>query len=260
MPGLTHDQIISMGLDENNLPSGYYRTDGGATGSLGANLGFLNQQTDNYINDLLNSAKGDKDFAIKQLTQQHDQAIGNNDIETAKFLESVASALETKVGRIPYDYQVAVGREQVATKTALDRINEDEKVWMKENAQSNKESRVSQQETLAQRGILSGTRENAQGLAGEEVKTLEQKMQDQLDAYARAKGRSVTDINTNSTTTLEDLSTGARRGVQDVQTQTKFGTEAAQRIEDAAKKKLEAQRALQKEQNKSNAVMLNYGN
>lgn len=258
MPGLTHDQIIKMGLDENNLPSGYYRTDGGATGDLGANYNFLNQQTDNYINSLLEAAKGDKDFAIKQLAQAHDTAVGNNDPQTAQFLESVASALETKVGRIPYDYQVAVGRENTQTKTALDRLNEDEKVWMKTTEQANKEGRVSQQENLLQRGILSGTREGATGLAGSEVKTMEQKLQDQLDAYQRAKGRTTEDINTASKTTLEDLATGARRGVQDIQTQTTTGTEAAKRIEDAAKKKLEAQRALQKQQNAASAVTLNY--
>lgn len=258
MPGLTHDQIIAKGLDENNLPSGYWRNDGGATGALGANYNLLNQQTDNYINYLLDVAKGDKDFAIKQLTQAHDTAVGNNDTETAKFLETVASALEPKIGRIPYDYQVAVGRENAQTKTALDRLNEDEKTWMKTTEQANKEGRVSQQENLLQRGILSGTREGATGLAGSEVKTMEQKMQDQLDAYKRAKERSVTDINTSSKNTLEDLATGARRGVQDIQTQTTTGTEAAKRIEDAAKKRLEAQRALQKQQNAASAVTLNY--
>lgn len=262
MPGLSHDQIISMGLDENNLPSGYWRNDGGngGSGSLGQSNQFLNEQTDKYINDLLSSVNGDKDFAIKQITQQHDQAVGSNDTATAQFLESVASALETKVGRIPYDYQVAVERTTGSQKTALQRLLEDEQTWMKETAQTNKESRVNQQESLAQRGILSGTREGAQGLAGSEVKTMEQKMQDQLDAYKRAKGRSTEDINLNTTQTLQDLQTGARRGVQDIQTQTTFGKEAATRAADAKAKELERQRALQKLQNQSSSVMLNYGN
>lgn len=258
--GLTHDQIISRGLDENNLPAGYYRIDGGsAGGSLGANLGFLNEQTDRYINDLLASVNGDKDFAIKQITKQHDVAVGNNDTKTAEFLEKVASDLEAKVGRIPYDYQVAVDRENFSTKTILDRLNEDEKIFMKEKAVTDKESRVNQQESLAQRGILSGTREGASGLAGEEVKTLEQKLQEQLDTYRRAKGRTVADVGTASKTTLEDLATGARRGVQDIQTQTTFGKEASTRAADAKAKELERQRALQKLQNQSASVALNYG-
>lgn len=261
MPGLSHDQIIAMGLDENNLPSGYWRNDGGsASGSLGQSNQFLNEQTDKYINDLLASVNGDKDFAIRQLTQQHDQAVGNNDTATAQFLESVASALETKVGRIPYDYQVAVGRENTQTKTALDRLNEDEKVWMKEKAVTDKETRVRTQENLLQRGILSGTLKESTGLAGSENKTMEQKLQDQLDTYQRAKGRTVADTNTASKTTLEDLQTGARRGVQDIQTSTEFGKEAAQRAADAKSKELERQRALQKLQNPSASVMLNYGN
>jgi hypothetical protein len=260
MPGLSHDQIISMGLDENNLPSGYFRTDGGSGyGSLGETESSLNAATDRYINDLLASVNGDRDFAIKKLTQEHDLAISNNDPQTAKFLETVASDLEPKIGRIPYDYKVAVERTEDKTKTILDRLMEDEKVWMKENDQSNKEARVSQQESLAQRGILSGTRDEAKGLAGSEVKTLEQKMQEKLDTYARAKGRNVADVNTDKRITLEDLATGARRGVQDVQMATSLGKESANRIADAKAKELERQRELDKKANKAYTPQVYYG-
>ncbi len=259
--GLSHDQIIARGLDENNLPSGYWRNDGGsAGGSLGQSNQFLNEQTDKYINDLLSSVNGDRDFAIKQLTQQHDTAVGNNDTATAQFLESVASALETKVGRIPYDYQVAVDRTTGSQKTALQRLLEDEQTWMKEKEVTDKETRVGTQENLLQRGILSGTLKESTGLAGAENKTMEQKLQEQLDTYKRAKGRSTEDINLNATQTLQDLQTGARRGVQDITTQTTLGKEAATRAADAKAKELERQRALQKLQNQSSSVMLNYGN
>lgn len=258
---VTGEQARAMGYNPDSMVSigGKYEI-GGQSGSLGQLNSFLNEQTDKYINDLLASVNGDKDFAIKQLTQQHDQAVGSDDTATAQFLESVASALETKVGRIPYDYQVAVERTTGSQKTALQRLMEDEQVWMKEKAITDKEARVGQQESLAQRGILSGTRDEAMGLAGEEVKTMEQKLQDQLDTYKRAKGRSTEDINLNTTQTLQDLQTGARRGVQDIQTQTKFGKEAATRAADAKAKELERQRALQKLQNPSASVMLNYGN
>lgn len=259
---VTGEQARAMGYNPDTMVSqgGKYEVGGSSSSALSQTNAGLDQATDKYINDLLSSVNGDKDFAIKQLTQQHDQAVGSNDQATAQFLESVASALETKVGRIPYDYQVAVGRENAQTKTILDRLMEDEKIFLKEKAVTDKETRTGTQENLLQRGVLSGTLKESTGLSGAENKTMEQKLQDQLDAYQRAKGRTVADTNTASKTTLEDLQTGARRGVQDIQTQTTFGKEAETRSAEAKAKELERQRALQKLQNPSASVMLNYGN
>lgn len=258
---LTGQQIRDLGYNPDtvsSLPGGVFELSQFV--GLGADERKLNEATDNYINSLLDQSKGDRDLAIKKITQEHDLAVGNDDQQTAQFLEKVASALETKIGRIPYDYKVATERTETAAKTALDRLFEDEKIWMRETDQSNKEARVGQQEQLLQRGILSGTREGAKGLAGEEVKTLEQKMQDKLEAYQRAKGRQVADIGTEKQTTLEDLQTGARRGVQDVQMSTSLGKESVNRSFDARAKELERQRALDKKANKSYALATYYGN
>jgi len=215
--------------------------------------------TDKYINQLLDSAGGDRDFAIKQLKAAHDKAVGSDDTATAQFLEKVASDLESKIGRIPYDYQVGVSRLESKANTALDRLSEDEKVWKADKAISDNQAKVDQQESLSKRGILTGTRDNATGLAGVETKKLDITLQKQLDAYDRALGRSRADVNTELTQGKEDLTTAARRGVQDTQSDTQFGTEAAQRKYEAQKAELERQRALSKLQAKSQTLGLYQG-
>lgn len=234
-------------------------------------LGVYNEQADaadNYVNDLLNQAGGDKDFVIKQLKREHELALGTDDQARATFLESVADKLEEKIGTIPYDYQVGTTRtkEDLATTTtlternksqALARLAEDEKVWKDQFQDTSKTSRVSQQEQLLQRGILSGTRGEAQGLAGQEVGKLETDLSNTLSAYERELGRNKQDITTSASDTLaeaqtsatrklEDLKTAARRGATTAQDTLSFGSEAAQRQYDAKKKELERLRAAEK--------------
>lgn len=230
-----------MGLDENNLPSGYYRRDGSSGGDVFSQLmGGFKADTDAYVNDLIKSAEGDKDFAIKQIKREHDLALSNNDAQTAEFLEGVADKLEEKIGRIPYDYNVAVERTNLKANTALNRLSEDEKVWKQEKAITDQEAKTTQQEGLLKRGILSGTREGAQGLAGSEVRKLDTDLQKQLEAYDRALGRSQQDIKTEQTQSLADLKTGVRRDVIDTQDKAQFGEEAQKRLLESKKKQYEA--------------------
>lgn len=234
-------------------------------------LAVFNEQAaaaDNYVNDLLGQAGGDRDFAIKQLKREHELALGTDDQARAQFLESVADKLEEKIGTIPYDYKVGTERtqEDLARTTelvnrnksqALARLAEDEKVWKQEFSDVSKEARTSQQEQLLQRGILSGTRGEAQGLAGSEVGKLETDLTKQLEAYNRALGRNTQDIETQAgdtlfeaqrgaTRTLEDLKTAARRGAVGQQDKLSFGTEAANREFEARRKELERLRAQEK--------------
>lgn len=234
-------------------------------------LGVYNEQAaaaDKYVEDLLAQAGGDRDFVIKQLKRDHELALGTDDAARAQFLESVADKLEERIGTIPYDYQVGTTRtqEDLARTTeltnrnknqALARLAEDEKVWKEQFADTSKESRTTQQEQLLQRGILSGTRAGAEGLAGQEVGKLETDLTRQLEAYNRELGRSKQDITTtaqdtlteaqtSATRKLEDLKTAARRGATTAQDTLSFGTEAAQRQYDAKRKELERLRAAEK--------------
>jgi len=234
-------------------------------------------QNNSYIDSLISSANGDYDFIIEQLMNAHQKAVGSDDAQTAEFLESVADELEKKIGRIPYDYQVGVTRvnEDKTTKTertlygkdtALKRLAEDEQTWKRDFGQFSKDSRVNQQEELLQRGIIQGTREDAQGLAGENVKRLDTDLGNQLSAYDRALGRertdivksaddSLFDIERGATRSLEDLKTGARRGVIDQVDETSFAKTKAQRDLDAKKKILENQRKMLNQQAESSVAL-----
>lgn len=235
------------------------------------------QAADAYVNDLLGQAGGDRDFAIKQLKRDHELALGTDDQARAKFLESVADKLEQQIGTIPYDYQVGTTRTQEdLTRTteltnrnknqALARLAEDEKVWKDQFADTSKESRITQQESLLKRGILSGTRGSAQGLAGSEVRNLEKDLGTTLSAYERELGRSRKDIETQAsdvlseaqigaTRKLEDLKTSARRGATTAQDTLAFGSEAANRQYEAKKKELERLRAAEKSAARASAFI-----
>lgn len=221
--------------------------------------------TNNYIDDLKKQANGDADFMISQLTADHQLALGTNDIKRAEFLESVADSLESEIGRIPYDYQVGVSRleedfgrtkelNERNKKMALDRLAEDEQVWKEEFGDESLLARENQQEDLLKRGILSGTREEAQGLATKDIGNLETGLSRTLQAYDRALGRSRSDIETassdemfdatrNLTRGKEDYKTIARRGGIDAQNTYKFGTEGVKRQLEARLKELERLRA-----------------
>ena len=235
-------------------------------------LGIQQEQAkaaENYINDLMGQAQGDRDFIISQLKRDHDLALGSDDKARAKFLESVADKLEEKIGRIPYDYQVGttrtqqnLARTQEVTQRnksqALARLAEDEKVWKQEFGDASTLAKGTQQEALLKRGILSGTRENAQGLAGQEARRLDTDLASTLEAYDRALGRSRQDIETqvgdtlfeaqrSATRAIEDLKTEARRGSIDTQDRLKFGTEGANRQFEAKRKEIERLRRQEEE-------------
>lgn len=240
-------------------------------------LSAYNQATDRYINDLLDQAGGDRDAAIAILTREHEQALGTDNTARAKFLETVSDALEKRIGTIPYDYQVGTTRaNEDLTRTtditernrkqALSRLSEDEKVWKDQFADTSKNERVNQQEALLKRGVLQGTRNDAQGIAGEEVRNLEKDLGTTLSAYERALSRNKQDINTNAqdtideatinnTRTLEDLKTEARRAAQGAEDTRSDSFTAAQRAYEKAKKELERQRELGKLDNQSYAAI-----
>jgi hypothetical protein len=239
--------------------------------SLEQLLSLFNEQAaaaDRYIEDLIGQAGGDRDFVIRQLKRDHELALGTDDKARAEFLESVADKLEERIGTIPYDYQVGTTRttEDLArtedvtkrnTDRVLSRLAEDEQVWKQEQDRQVKEGRIGQQEGLLKRGILQGTREEAQGLAGEEVGKFETDVSKTLETYNRALGRQREDVTTSAEDTLfearrtasrqlSDLKTAARRGATGAQDKLAFGTEAANRQFEARRKELERLRAQEK--------------
>ena len=214
-----------------------------------------------YVDDLISMAEGDSDLVIRQINREHQLSLGTDDKARAEFMETVADKLEERIGTIPYDYKV--GTERIGEDLAraefvternksrvLSRLAEDEQVWKRDFGEEAEEARGLQQEDLLKRGILSGTREGAEGLAGKEVGDLETDITRQLQAYDRALGRGREDIETESADTLfsvrreakrglEDLKTESRRGAIAAEDRQKFGTEAERRRLEARKKELE---------------------
>lgn len=221
-------------------------------------------EVNSYIDDIINSAGGDRDFAVKQLTRDYELALGTDDQARAQFLESVADEFEKKYGTIQKDYKTysTYATEDLATQEqritggkerALSRLAEDEKVWKENFAQESKAGKQSQAETLLQRGILSGTREGAEGLAGSEVKRFDEKLAQEMDLYGRELGRtredvsreadeSLFDVRRGTARELEKLKTLARRGATTATDTYEFGKEAEQRKLDKIKKEAEARR------------------
>lgn len=214
--------------------------------------GLFNQMTEDYINQLLDQSRGDRDFAIRILTQDHQNALGTDNKARAEFLESVSDKLEQRIGRIPYDYEIATTRtrenlartQEVATRNrdlALSRLAEDEQVWRRDFGRASEDTRQAERESLSQRGLVSGTREGAVGLAGREVARTEQDLGETLAGFERALGRERTDIGTRAEDTLfeaqreaerelQDLKTGARRDALDAQSAFDIGKEQQDRI------------------------------
>jgi hypothetical protein len=239
-------------------------------------LSALDTSVDNYINDLISEAQGDRDFIVRQLDAQHKLALGTDDVARAQFFEKVADQLETRIGRIPYDYERFTKREledfaRGETRLtenkdiALRRLAEDEAVLQRQLQQDVGQERQTQAEQLNARGILSSTREGAQGLAGSEVGRLERDVTARQEALNRAIGRSreetnqtfgrgIEDITTSKERNLEDLKTTARREGIDAQQSRDFGVESADRKLSAEKKRLERQRTLDRLMNTSFAL------
>jgi len=240
----------------------------GISGGDGITVGSINARVDEYINDLIQQSQGDRDFIIRQLNAQHEMALGSDKGEEAAFLERVADKLEEKIGRIPYDFEKYSARElddfakgtQRLTENkdiALRRLGEDEKVAQRQLEINREQERRGQGESLSQRGLLTGTREETVGLGAKSVGELEENLQSRQDALTRSVsrtgeeigltfGRGISDITTAKDRGLEDLTTQARRAALGQQQSTQYGLESANRAADARKKLLEKQRQQEK--------------
>lgn len=212
-----------------------------AYNGLIANYNQYKPEIDKYIQELMDFAKDDYDFAAKWIEEQFTKAMGSDDAQKKEFLKSVANGLEEKVGRIQFDYQTNKYRLQGKTDLALQRLAEDERVMIEDHNIQSQLEREQQASNLNQRGIISGTRENATGLAGMNVGRLENNIGNRMEALKRSVGRSRADINLASAQGQEDIATEARRRSIDTGDQYDYDIERLQR--ERKRRELEAEQA-----------------
>jgi hypothetical protein len=208
--------------------------------------GFSNE-IDKYVGELKKFAKDDYDFAAKWIESQYKEALGTDDAQRTQFLKNVANELERQVGRIAYDYQTGKYRAEQDKTMALTRLAEDEKVARQNLTTQTAMEREAQGASLNSRGLLAGTRENAEGLAGRDIGLLESNIQNRFDALNRSVTRQTDDVNQGFTRGLEDLTTGARRAGDDSIQQRSYGLETAQRAMEQRNLQAEQERKRQKD-------------
>ena len=209
-------------------------------GSTGGVLGDINSDQlasiNRYVEDLKATAKQNYDFVVKYLKQQHDAALGTNDTAKAQFLEKVASTYEKQVGRIPFDYETKTAREKedIANYLKSSEIARQDQAARQGEFQA-QDKFNSQQEQQANKESA-----NARGLLGSGIQDKEAnrlKLARQLfteDPFYRSMNLETTQRNEadrlrqiQSDRNLFDITTGARRGAEDIQTATDKGNEAA---------------------------------
>lgn len=227
-------------------------------------FGELSSNVNRDVDELIELAQGDYDFAAKWIESAYKTARGENDAERAAFLKQVANELERKVGRIAFDYQtgtyrlnqdadLAESRTIQGRDLALARLDEDDRVYRRQFAEQTAQERSEQNTNLNARGLISAPREQQGGLGGKEIRMLETDITDRLGAYERELGRTRYDIGLSAsqglediglarTRGLEDLTTSARRGAIDADDKRAYGLEENQRQLDARKQAAEMER------------------
>lgn len=214
---------------------------------------------DKYIDSLIKEAKGDFEFILRKLDNDHKIALGTDDVARANFLEKVADELEKRIGTIPYDYErytkrelqdLATGTERITSDRdlALARLDEDEQILKRELQKTQLEDTQLTKEDLNARGMFSS------GVADKELADLSGEYDEKRAAIERALGRErfdtntaatrgLYDLTTNSTRRQEDMTVEARRAAQGAEDIYSFGKEGAKRDYDARKKAYERERA-----------------
>lgn len=198
-----------------------------------------NSGTDAYIQDLINTTNGNYNQAAKYIEAEYKKALGTDDSARAAFIKQVANDLEAKVGTIAYDYQTNTYRKQqdIATDTArttqardtaLQRLGEDEKYYLEQNATQNAQDRQSTAEGLNSRGLSSATYGAAKGLQGKVIGQTETNINGRLDALKRSISNQKEDITTNADQRLADITLNGQRSMEDYATSARRGASGAQ--------------------------------
>jgi len=274
-----------------NWDDNYYANIGQYGGSTG------NSQTDQifqqnaakenqYIDSLMSQNKGQLDLALKQLDAQHKLALGNDDTEQAKFLESVANSLESQIGRIPYDYQkysnrelqqYAMGNTNIANnkQLALDKLSNDEQNNLASLNLNQGQANQATAEDLNKRGLLTGQAPQGMfqgssltginGVGGQVAGQQNTDFGNQRNVITSGYDLGVRGTNLDASqqqnaldfqhqNTMTDLTDQARRDAQDAGNAYTFGTQSANLGFQAQQAALERQRQQLLAQDRQNAI------
>jgi hypothetical protein len=238
--------------------------------SLNEYLNSVNGSADK----LLEIAKGDYNLVAKWLEKDYTDATGVDDQARKDLIKKVSNDVEAKTGTLAFDYNTGTYRTQqdmgiTETNTnadrslALKRLAEDDATLRTQYKTQAVADRNTTGESLNSRGMLNGKydantgQSTISGVGSTNVNNLEQNIQDKFDALTRATGRSGTDINTSAdrtlaqntltgNRTLEDLTTGVRRGLNNAGDAYQSGLDQAQQAKKAQELKIEQDRAKQK--------------
>ncbi len=228
----------------------------GYTSSVSEEEKLVNQYYDQMISD----AQGDRDYIAKYLDAQHEIALGKNDSAQAAFLEKVANKVEEEIGRIPYDYEKYTARElEDYAKTTkqltedkdkvLSRLNQDDQTAREGKEIEWGQARQNQAESLVSSGLLTGTREKAGGIAGQRVGQLETQIKREGEALDTTLQRGTEDTMTTFNRGIEEAETSKTRNTQDIADKYRRQAIDTQLTYDQEKER--AERALQAAKNQA---------
>lgn len=225
----------------------------------------IKDQAEKWANEMINQAQGDFDFVAKWIESEYKKAVGSDDKQTQAFLDSVANKLEEKVGRIQFDYETGKYRKEEDRQTIEDtrsklltRLDQDQQLETKNLLRETREGRQNLGEGLNERGLINGSMK--EGLVGEEFRDYDTEVNDRFTALERAFGREREDVNLEAdlgvrgiNRDIEDLTTGARRGIIDETDERNMSTEEAQRRKESAIREANRQKELELLQGKGQA-------
>lgn len=198
----------------------------------------LYDEINQYIDELKGYAQGDYDFVVKYLKKQFTTALGSDDSARADFFAKVANQLESRVGRIPYDYELKTGREKedlanfLKQKDMEDADQRKQEVQFKEQQDlaSEKEQKQIAENANASGLLGSGIEKRQKTEAAKERKTNIEDPQQRIFAYQQALRDEQRRLGIQgSERNIQDITTSARRAGQDEQVTLDYGTEKAKR-------------------------------
>jgi len=196
----------------------------------------LYDEINQYIDELKGEANGDYNFVVKFLKQQFNTALGTDDQARAQFFSKVANQLESRIGRIPFDYDLKTGREKedianyLKTKDMEDsRQRTTEKEFQAQQDLASKTEQKQIRQDANTRGMLDSGIEKRQSQEATTKRQVEQiTPQRSMFAYQQAlRDEQARVAQMQSGRNITDITTDARRGGIDTQNDYTYGTEKA---------------------------------
>lgn len=202
---------------------------GGGGDGGGSLLSQMGPSIDKYVQDLIDFANEDYNFAAKWIEDQFVEAMGSDDQARKDFLKEVANSLEARIGTVAYDYETDTYRLNQDTSTALRRLEEDERIARQNLDTTAQLERETQGASLNARGLINAPRAEQQGLGGKFIGQLESDIQRRKDSISRVVGREREDTLLGQERGLADITTNARRLAAGEIDQRDYGLERSER-------------------------------